>query len=255
MTTIHGFCNRLARRAPGRRRDRPALPRARRAGGRPRRRARPSTRRSSGSSPSGEARAREELVAAFDIDAAPRADRRGAHAELRSRGDAEPVLPEPPRPEPAQRSAAAAAADRGAGGAEAEADAKRELLERGRRAARERRKARRGSKSCARCGPASQAKPLAAYREAIEAAIARCAEAGEGGARLPRTSALLLRALLARFDAAKDRARRARLRGPPARSRVRLLSERDDRRAAYRERFEPPDGRRVPGHQPRSSCG
>ncbi len=51
ITTIHGFCNRAARRPPGRRRDRPRLPRARRArrpSGPP---ARPSTRRWRSSSP------------------------------------------------------------------------------------------------------------------------------------------------------------------------------------------------------------
>ena len=46
VTTIHGFCNRLLAGPPGRRRDRPRLPRPRRPGDRRAPPARPSTRRS-----------------------------------------------------------------------------------------------------------------------------------------------------------------------------------------------------------------
>ena len=74
-----------ARRPPGRRRDRPALPRPRRAGGRA---GRPrGLRRGARASSSPAATAsREETVAAYDIDGL-RAMVLGAHAELRSRGD------------------------------------------------------------------------------------------------------------------------------------------------------------------------
>ena len=91
--------------------------------------ARPSTRRSTTFlAATGERHAtapgpeREELVAAYDVDGL-RAVVTGVHAELRSRGEAEPRLPEPPPSDPAGRCAEAAeAAARGAGGAEATSD-------------------------------------------------------------------------------------------------------------------------------------
>ncbi|HEU4706935.1 MAG TPA: UvrD-helicase domain-containing protein [Solirubrobacterales bacterium] len=146
--------------------------------------------------------AREETVAAYDVDGL-RGTVASIHDELRSRGMAEPRLPEPPPadPEPALRRAAEAAE---ACLAELkEGNGKRELLER----------------ALARLrapGPApsveelralalnTKAKALLPYKEAIEAAIARTAEAGEGGIVYPHLGELL-RLFSARFEAAKER--------------------------------------------------
>jgi ATP-dependent helicase/nuclease subunit A len=145
---------------------------------------------------------REEIVAAYDIEGL-RAIVVGVHAELRSRGEAEPRLPEPPEPDPAAAVALAASAAAEALEELGPANGKRELLER----------------ALARLeAPApppeldelralrtnSKAKALAAYCEAIDAAIARTAEAGEGG-RAYGHLAELLALFSARFEAAKER--------------------------------------------------
>jgi ATP-dependent helicase/nuclease subunit A len=197
VTTIHGFCNRVlaahpvaAGVDPGFRvLDAPETSRAAReafddalaeflAGGDPE---------------------REETVAAYDVEGL-RAVVAGVHAELRSRGEAEPQLPAPPSAD-----AAAAVSRAAAAAAEALAElgpenGKRELLER----------------ALARLTPSigldellalranSKAKALAAYSEAIEAAISRTAEAGEGG-RAYGHLAELLDLFSARFEAAKER--------------------------------------------------
>jgi ATP-dependent exoDNAse (exonuclease V) beta subunit len=145
---------------------------------------------------------REELIAAYDIDGLRRIVA-GVHAELRSRGEAEPRLPEPPPSDPAAaiRRAAAAAAE--ALEEMREGDSKRELVER----------------ALARLGepgpppslddlrslrPDSKAKAILPYREAIETAISRSAEAGEGGEAY-RHLAELMELFSARFEAAKER--------------------------------------------------
>ncbi|MGN6216703.1 MAG: UvrD-helicase domain-containing protein, partial [Solirubrobacterales bacterium] len=146
--------------------------------------------------------AKEETVAAFDVEGL-----RGAiaavHDELRSRGVAEPKLPKPPQPDPeaALRQAAEAAEECLA--ELKEGNGNRALLER----------------ALARLrvsGPAptvdelralattSKAKALAPYKEAIDAAVARTAEAGEGG-RAYRHLGELLELFSARFEAAKER--------------------------------------------------
>jgi ATP-dependent exoDNAse (exonuclease V) beta subunit len=200
ITTIHGFCNRVlaahpvaAGVDPGFRvLDAPEAARAAReafddalaefvAGGDP---------------------AREETVAAYDVEGL-RALVVGVHEELRSRGSAEPKLPEPPAadPEAAIRRAAEAASE--CLRELKEGDAKRERLER-------------ALSRLEAPGPppaldelralatSSKAKALAPYREAIEAAISRTAEAGEGGA-VYRHLAELLGLFAARFEAAKER--------------------------------------------------
>ncbi len=147
--------------------------------------------------------AREDTVATFEIDGL-RAIVVGAHAELRSRGIAQPRLPEQPAPdvEGALRHAATAAAE--CLEELKPSDARRELLER----------------AMARLGEAgaapldldeltslrtdSKAKSVGPYREAIEAAIARSAEAGEGGEAY-RHIAVLLELFSARFEEAKGR--------------------------------------------------
>jgi ATP-dependent helicase/nuclease subunit A len=147
-------------------------------------------------------RSREELVAAFEVEGL-RGIVSGLHEELRSRGIAEPRLPEPPPSDPAAALARAAEAAAEALEELGEADPKRALAER----------------ALARLrapGPGpdleqlwalrteSRAKPIAPYREAIEAAIARTAEAGEGGEAY-RHLAALLALFSARFGEAKER--------------------------------------------------
>jgi ATP-dependent helicase/nuclease subunit A len=144
---------------------------------------------------------REELVAAFDIDGL-RGIVAGVHAELRSRGEAEPRLPEAPRADPgaAIRRAAEAAAE--ALEEMRDGDPKRELLERA--------LARLSEPGAApsldelrSLRTDSRAKPILPYREAIEAAISRSAEAGEGGEAY-RHLAELLELFSAHFEAAKE---------------------------------------------------
>jgi ATP-dependent helicase/nuclease subunit A len=146
--------------------------------------------------------AREETVAAYDVEGL-RGMIVGIHEELRSRGIVRPELPDPPAADPAAAIGRAVDAARECLGELKETDLKRELLE----------------KALARLsapgpaptldelsalGTASKAKALAPYKEAIEAAIARTAEAGEGGT-VYRHLAELLRLFAARFEAAKER--------------------------------------------------
>jgi ATP-dependent helicase/nuclease subunit A len=151
--------------------------------------------------------AREETVAAFDVEGL-RGMIAGVHAELRSRGFAEPKLPDPPAPDP---EAAIARAIEAAGECLAELreknrkrdEADRELLER--------------AIACLSApGPApgldelralatrSKAKGLAPYKEAIDAAVSRVAEAGEGAVAYAHLAGLL-ELFSARFEAAKER--------------------------------------------------
>ena len=202
ITTIHGFCNRLLAGHPVaagidpsfRVLDGPETTRAAReafdeavreflAGGEP------------GDS-------REELLAAFDVEGL-RAIVTGAHAELRSRGEAEPRLPAPPASDPVQAIARAIEAAGTALEELRETDPKRELLER-------------ALTRLAEPGPPpgldelralrteSKAKAILPYREAIEAAVSRTAEAGEGGTAYGHM-AELLELFSARFEAAKER--------------------------------------------------
>jgi ATP-dependent helicase/nuclease subunit A len=205
VTTIHGFCNRVlaahpvaAGVDPGFRvLDAPETGRAAReafddavveflAGGDP---------------------AREETVAAFDLEGL-RGMIAGVHAELRSRGVAAPRLPDPPRPDP---EAAIARAIEAAGECLAELEEKN-----GKRTEAERELLERAVARLSAPGPVpsldellglrtgSRAKTLAPYREAIEAAISRVAEAGEGAVAYGHL-AELLELFSARFEAAKER--------------------------------------------------
>jgi ATP-dependent exoDNAse (exonuclease V) beta subunit len=200
VTTIHGFCNRVLAAHPVaagvdpdfRVLDAPEAARAAReafddalveflAGGDP---------------------AREETVAAYDLEGL-RAMIAGIHDELRSRGVADPQLPQPPPADPEAAIARAAAAAADCLEELKESDPKRELLERA--------AARLGAP-----GPppgldelrglatASKAKAVGSYREAIEAAVAAVAEAGEGGAVYGHLAELLA-LFSSRFAAAKER--------------------------------------------------
>jgi ATP-dependent helicase/nuclease subunit A len=146
--------------------------------------------------------AREETVAAYDIEGL-RGMIVGLHDELRSRGSAQPQLPEPPAGDPAGAIRRAIEPAQKCLAELKEDDPKRELPEQA--------LARLGAP-----GPAptldelralattSKAKALGAYKEAIDAAVARSAEAGEGGT-VYRHLAELLRLFSARFEAAKER--------------------------------------------------
>jgi ATP-dependent helicase/nuclease subunit A len=151
--------------------------------------------------------AREETVAAFDLEGL-RGMIAGVHAELRSRGVAAPRLPEPPRPDP---EAAIAHAIEAAGECLAELEEKN-----GKRTEAERELLEQALARLSAPGPVpgldelrtlatgSRAKTLAPYREAIEAAISRVAEAGEGAVAYGHL-AELLELFSARFEAAKER--------------------------------------------------
>jgi ATP-dependent exoDNAse (exonuclease V) beta subunit len=176
--------------------------------------------------------AREELVAAFEVEGL-RGIVAGVHAELRSRGEAEPRLPEPPPTDPVAAIARAAAAAAGALEEMADGDPKRELLER----ALARLQAPGeppGLDELLALRTDSRAKAIAPYREAIDAAISRCAEAGEGGEAY-RHLGQLLELFSTRFEAAK--ARRAGIDFEDLQILAARLLERAEVGGAYRERF------------------
>jgi ATP-dependent helicase/nuclease subunit A len=180
--------------------------------------------------------AREETVAAFDIEGL-RGVIAGVHAELRSRGIAEPKLPKPPASEPE-------AAIRRA------AEAARECLEElqesnGKRSVRERERLEQALALLSTPEPptldelrslatGSKAKSIAPYKEAIDFAIARVAEAGEGGAAY-RHLGELLELFSSRFEAAKER--RAGIDFEDLQILAARLLERAEIGEAYRSRF------------------
>jgi len=177
-------------------------------------------------------RGRENTVAAFDI-AGLRGIVLGVHAELRSRGEDEPRLPEQPEPDVpgALRHAAETAAE--AMGEVKPGSANHELLERALALLD-------GTKSPPTLGEiaslrtTSKAKPIAAYREAIDAAVSRVAEAGEGGLAY-RHVAELLRLFSERFARAK--ARRAGIDFEDLQLLAVQLLERNETGGGYRSRF------------------
>jgi ATP-dependent helicase/nuclease subunit A len=200
VTTIHGFCNRLLAGHPVAAGVDPGFrvldaPEAARL-------ASEAFDRALEDFLAGGEEARERTVAAFGIGGL-RAMVTGVHAELRSRGIAEPSLPEPPAPEveAAVRRAAAAAAE--ALAESKPANSSRELLER----ALDTLEGTDGPPDLdrlAKLRTGSKAGAMAGYREAIEAAVARAAEAGEGGEAY-RHVAALLELFTIRFEAAKER--------------------------------------------------
>ncbi len=175
---------------------------------------------------------REDTVAAFDVGGL-RGMVVGAHAELRSRGAAEPTLPEPPAPDlPGALRRAADAAERAVEELKP-GSANRELAERavelladpGRPPSLD---------QLASLRTGSRAKPLAEYREAIEAALSAVAEAAEGG-RAYRHVGELLTLFSARFAAAKER--RAGIDFEDLQILAARLLERTEAGSAYRSRF------------------
>jgi ATP-dependent exoDNAse (exonuclease V) beta subunit len=177
-------------------------------------------------------REREETVAAFDIGGL-RGIVLGVHAELRSRGEAEPRLPEPPEPDVAGalRHAAAVAAE--TLGELKAGSVNHELVERGLDLL-ESTEGSPGLDEMASLRTTSKAKPLAAYKEAIDAALSRVAEAGEGG-RAYRHVAELLRLFSERFALAKQR--RAGIDFEDLQLLAARLLERTETGASYRVRF------------------
>ncbi|MGE5282551.1 MAG: UvrD-helicase domain-containing protein [Chloroflexota bacterium] len=175
---------------------------------------------------------RERTVAAFDVGGL-RATVLGVHAELRSRGEDEPRLPDPGEPDVqgALREAARVAAE--TLGELKAGSANHELVERA-SALLESTEGVPGLDAIASLRTRSTAKPMAAYREAIEAATSRVAEAGEGGLAYGHV-AELLGLFSARFAAAKER--RAGVDFEDLQLLAARLLERTETGAAYRERF------------------
>jgi ATP-dependent helicase/nuclease subunit A len=175
---------------------------------------------------------RERTVAALDIGGL-RATVLGVHAELRSRGEDEPRLPNPGEPdvEAALHEAARVAAETLA---ELKPDsANYELVERASTLL----EATDGVPELDEIAPLrtrSSAKPMGPYKEAIEAAVSRVAEAGEGGLAY-RHVAELLQLFSEHFAAAKER------RGGVDFEDLQLLAvrllERTETGTAFRSRF------------------
>ena len=175
---------------------------------------------------------RERTVAAFDVGGL-RATVLGIHAELRSRGEDEPRLPDPGEPdvEGALKKAARVAAETLA---ELKSDsANYELVERA-SALLETAEGAPDLDEIASLRTKSTAKPMAPYKEAIEGAVSRVAEAGEGGLAY-RHVAELLDLFSARFATAKER--RAGVDFEDLQLLAVRLLERTETGAAYRSRF------------------
>jgi ATP-dependent helicase/nuclease subunit A len=229
VTTIHGFCNRLLAGHPV---AAGIDPRFRVLdGAEAERAAREAFDEALAEFLAGGEEARERTVAAFEVEGL-RAIVTGAHAELRSRGVAAPRLPDPPPadPEAALRHAAKAATETLA--ELKPADPNRELVE-GALAILDRSEPP-GLDELAALRTDSKAKSMAVYREAVEAAVARAAEAGEGGEAY-RHIGELLGLFSTRFEAAKER--RDGLDFEDLQLRAVALLEREEIGDAYRRRF------------------
>jgi ATP-dependent exoDNAse (exonuclease V) beta subunit len=230
VTTIHGFCNRLLSSHPVavgidprfRVLDAPETERA----------ATEAFDEALEAFLAGGDRDRESTVASFDVGGL-RGIVLGAHAELRSRGEEEPRLPEPPEPDVAAALRLAAETATEAIAELKPGSASHGLLERALAVLGEGQTPR-GLDELASLRTASKARPMAAYREAIEAATSRVAEAGEGGLAY-RHVAELLRLFSEHFDAAKQR--RAGIDFEDLQLLAARLLERTETGAAYRARF------------------
>jgi ATP-dependent helicase/nuclease subunit A len=210
VTTIHGFCNRVlaahpvsAGVDPGFRvLDAPETARAAREAFDDALVEFLKTRETAEGGPAQADPAREETLAAYDVEAL-RGMIAGLHAELRSRGVFSPTLPEPPQPDPKAAIERALAAARECLEELKDGDPKREPLERA-LAILTAPGPTPGLDDLRRLATSSKAKAIAPYKEAIDAAIARVAEAGEGAVAYGHL-AELLELFSARFEAAKER--------------------------------------------------
>jgi ATP-dependent exoDNAse (exonuclease V) beta subunit len=175
--------------------------------------------------------ARERTVASFEIGGLRRIVS-GVHAELRSRGVEAPRLPQPPRPDPAAAVRHAAVVAATTLEELKPASSSRDLVERALSVLEGSRLP--GLDELAALRSDSKAKSMTAYREAIDAALARTAEAGEGG-NAYRHVAELLALFSQRFEAVKERREGLDFEDLQLRA-VRLL-EREEIGNAYRSRF------------------
>ncbi len=174
---------------------------------------------------------RERLVATYDV-AGLRSLVIAVHAELRSRGQGKPRLPEQPAPDVTAALRRAAAVAEGALAEVKPSNGERERVERA--AGLLAGEATPDLDTLASLRTKKGGKALAAYREAIDALVSRAAEAGGGGVAY-RNLAALLELFSARFAAAKER--RAGLDFEDLQLlAVRLLE--NETGAFYRERFE-----------------
>lgn len=230
ITTIHGFCNRVLAAHPVAAGVDPGFrvldqPEAERA-------AREAFDAALAEFLTGGDAAREETVAAYDLEGL-RGVVVATHDELRSRGVADPTLPDPPTSDPTEAIAIAI---------EAAGECLEELKEgNGKRAALEDALARLTQpgpppslSELEALRPGGTAKALAPFRDALDAAIARTAEAGDGGVAY-RHLADLLRLYTAAFEAAKER--RAGIDFEDLQILAARLLERAEIGQAYRGRF------------------
>jgi ATP-dependent exoDNAse (exonuclease V) beta subunit len=175
----------------------------------------------------------EETMAAFGIDAL-RGMVVGAYEELRSRGARDPRLVDPPHPDPAAATAFAETVAAETLEELSEDSPHRPLVERAVATLAEP-GTEIGLDEIASLRSGSSAKGMAGYREAIDAAIASVAEAGEGGVAYAH-AAELLELFGARFAAIKER------RGGIDFEDLQLLAaellERAEIGGAYRARFK-----------------
>jgi ATP-dependent helicase/nuclease subunit A len=230
VTTIHGFCNRLLSAHPVavgvdprfRVLDAPETERA----------AREAFDEALAAFLAGGDRDREETLAAYDVGGL-RGMVIAAHAELRSRGDAEPELP--PRPEVDVEAALRRARDAAeeAIGELKPGSANHELLERALSVLADP-GAGIGLEEIVALRYTKTAKPMAAYREAAEAAIAELAGATDGGRAYEHVRELL-RLFSGRFAVVKQR--RAGVDFEDLQIFAAQLLERSETGGAYRDRF------------------
>ncbi len=201
VTTIHGFCSRLLAGHPVAAGIDPGFrvldaPEAERA-------AREAFEEALEVFLAGGEAAREETVAAYEVDGL-RSIVTGIHAELRSRGVAHPQLPETSRPNVAEALHLAAEAAATTLDELKPTNSNRELIERALIVLEPIGETAPSLDELAALRTDSKAKPMGAYREAIDAAVARVAEAGEGGEAYGHLSELL-ELYSASFEAAKGR--------------------------------------------------
>jgi ATP-dependent helicase/nuclease subunit A len=175
--------------------------------------------------------AREQTAAAFDIEKL-RGVVIAAHAELRSRGVAAPKLPDPPQPSAAIAIRRAAEATQRTLEELKPESPKRGFLERALAVLSRGEEA--GLSELADLRVKGRGQSMAAYREAIETAVTRAAEAGEGGEAY-RHLATLVALFSSRFERAKER--RGGIDFEDLQILATRLLERSDTGDAYRARF------------------
>jgi ATP-dependent helicase/nuclease subunit A len=230
VTTIHGFCNRLLAGHPV---AAGVDPRFRVLDGAESERAgREAFDEALAEFLAGGEEARERTVAAFEVEGL-RSIVSGVHAELRSRGFAAPRLPEPPRSEPAGALRRLAEVARQTLAELKPGNSSYALVEQA-LAVLERPGQPPSLDELAALRIDGRAKSTATYREAIDAAVARTAEAGEGGGAY-RHIGELLGLFAERFAATK--ARRDGIDFEDLQLRAVALLEREEIGDAYRRRF------------------